>query len=120
MVSLKRCPMCGMYMIPEAASTTDVIWRCVCGYVEDKWNITYSNKTTYTGDGAVINVCNKDCTKCKFLNTKTDNEGYSWGYDCMKYEDSVLKKDFTNTKFFAISEGIKGGVNDRTIDRRIL
>lgn len=48
----------------------------------------------------MVNTCNKDCTKCRYLNIKTDNKSYPWGYDCLKYGDSVFKKDFTNTKEF--------------------
>ena len=63
----------------------------------------------------MTNVCNKDCAKCKFLNTKTDSKGYPWGYDCMKYGDSVLEKDFSNTKFFPVFEIVGGRASDRTI-----
>lgn len=56
----------------------------------------------------VIKVCNKDCLKCSLLNTKTDSKGYPWGYDCLKYGDSVLQKDFSNTKFFPIFENARG------------
>ena len=62
----------------------------------------------------MTNVCNRDCSKCNFLNTKTDSKGYPWGYDCMKYGDSVLEKDFSNTKVFAIFESTGGGAGDKT------
>lgn len=63
------------------------------------------------------NVCNKDCLKCNYLNTKADSKGYPWGYDCMKYGDSVLEKDFSSTKFFELFENVRGVASDRTVDR---
>ena len=45
-------------------------------------------------------TCDKDCTDCKKLNIKTDNLGYPWGYDCLKYGDSVLREQFKKTKEF--------------------
>lgn len=45
-------------------------------------------------------TCNKDCKKCKQLNVKTDNLGYAWGYECLKYGDSVLEEKFGDTKEF--------------------
>lgn len=41
--------------------------------------------------------CNKDCTK-------VDDRGYPWGYECLKYGNSVLQEDFRNTKTFCGSE----------------
>lgn len=64
----------------------------------------------------MTNVCNKDCLKCNYLNTKADSKGYPWGYDCMKYGDSVLEKDLSNTKFFPIFEVTGGGANNGTIN----
>ena len=29
--------------------------------------------------------CIKNCRKCKQLNGKTDDKGYPWGYECLKY-----------------------------------
>lgn len=46
--------------------------------------------------------CNRDCKKCNQLNTKTDSSGYLWGYECMKYNDSVRSKDFESTKEFDV------------------
>lgn len=48
--------------------------------------------------------CNKSCNECNYLNTKVDNKGYPWGYDCMKYNDSIFEEDFKNTKEFEILE----------------
>lgn len=45
-------------------------------------------------------TCNKDCKKCKSLNIKTDDKGYPWGYECLKYGDSVSKEHFGNGKDF--------------------
>ena len=44
--------------------------------------------------------CNRDCTKCKKLNIKTDDKGYPWGYECLKYDDSVFREHFQDTKEF--------------------
>lgn len=63
-------------------------------------------------------VCNKDCSKCSSLNTKTDSKGYPWGYNCLKYGDSVLQEDFSNTKFFPIFENARGEVSERILDRK--
>lgn len=45
-------------------------------------------------------VCNKNCNKCSKLNVRTDDKGYPYGYECMKYGDSVFRKEFLNTKYF--------------------
>lgn len=45
-------------------------------------------------------ICSKNCISCKRLNIKTDDKGYPWGYECMKYGDSVFQKEFTSTKSF--------------------
>lgn len=44
--------------------------------------------------------CNKDCKKCKNLGARTDDNGYPFGYECLKYGDSVLKEKFEDTKYF--------------------
>lgn len=44
--------------------------------------------------------CNKDCAKCNHLNVRTDNLGYPWAYECLKYEDSVFYEKFKDTKEF--------------------
>lgn len=46
-------------------------------------------------------TCGKNCKNCRHLNVKIDNKGYPWGYDCLKYGDSVFEKDFTSTKSFS-------------------
>ena len=52
--------------------------------------------------------CNKDCLKCKNLNVKVDKKGYPWGYECLKYEDSVFQEEFTSSKNFPnYSKGTK-------------
>lgn len=45
-------------------------------------------------------VCNRDCGKCKQLNIKVDDKGYPWGYECLKYGDSVFREHFQDTKEF--------------------
>lgn len=47
-----------------------------------------------------MNKCEKNCKECSFLNTKTDKKGYPFGYDCLKYGNSVFPEDFHNTKEF--------------------
>lgn len=47
-----------------------------------------------------MKTCNKDCCKCRSLNTNTDDKGYPYSYTCLKYEDTVFQKDFQNTKKF--------------------
>lgn len=44
--------------------------------------------------------CNRDCTRCSKLNTNTDDKGYPWSYDCLKYGDSVQINQFRSTKQF--------------------
>lgn len=46
-------------------------------------------------------TCNRDCEKCKQLNIKVDKLGYPWGYECLKYGDSVFQEKFKNTKEFS-------------------
>lgn len=48
--------------------------------------------------------CNKNCNKCKQLNVRVDGKGYPYGYDCMKYGDSVFQSDFMDTKEFKTKE----------------
>lgn len=45
-------------------------------------------------------ICNRDCEKCKQLNVKVDKQGYPWGYECLKYGDSVFQEKFKDTKEF--------------------
>ena len=45
-------------------------------------------------------MCNKDCSRCKQLNVKTDDNGYPWGYECIKFGDSVFRDKFQDTKTF--------------------
>ena len=45
-------------------------------------------------------ICNRDCEKCKQLNVKVDKQGYPWGYEWLKYGDSVFQKKFKDTKEF--------------------
>ena len=32
-----------------------------------------------------MKVCNRDCNKCKHMNYLTDDKGYPYSYECMKY-----------------------------------
>ena len=40
------------------------------------------------------------CDSCKELNTRVDDKGYPYGFECMKYGDSVNRDDFYSTKEF--------------------
>lgn len=51
--------------------------------------------------------CNKNCKKCKQLNVRTDDKGYPYGYDCLKYGDSVFQYEFESTKEFKTEEDFK-------------
>lgn len=44
--------------------------------------------------------CNRDCNKCNHLNIRVDDKGYPYGYDCLKYGDSVFRNKFKDTKEF--------------------
>lgn len=44
--------------------------------------------------------CNKDCNTCKQLNGRIDDKGYPFGYECMKYGDSVFLEQFGDSKVF--------------------
>lgn len=44
--------------------------------------------------------CDKECDSCKELNTRVDDKGYPYGFECMKYGDSVSRDDFHSTKEF--------------------
>ncbi len=45
-------------------------------------------------------TCSRDCSKCKKLNTNTDDKGYPWSYECLKYGDTVPPEAFSSTKTF--------------------
>ena len=51
--------------------------------------------------------CNKNCNKCKKLSVRTDDKGYPYGYDCLKYGDSVFKDKFLSTKVFMTKRDIE-------------
>ena len=46
-----------------------------------------------------INLLNKK--------TRTDDKGYPYGYDCLKYGDSVFKDKFLSTKVFITKRDIE-------------
>ena len=48
--------------------------------------------------------CNRNCKQCKQLNIRTDNKGYPFGYDCIKYKNSVFQTEFESTKEFKTEE----------------
>ena len=48
--------------------------------------------------------CNKDCKKCSQLNTRVDGKDYPYGYECLKYEESVFENSFADTKTFIVND----------------
>ena len=50
--------------------------------------------------GGLMTICDRDCEKCSRLNIKVDKLGYPWGYECLKYGDSVIRKIFKDVKEF--------------------
>ena len=50
--------------------------------------------------GGLMAICDRDCEKCSRLNIKVDKLGYPWGYECLKYGDSVIRKNFKDVKEF--------------------
>lgn len=48
--------------------------------------------------------CSKNCENCKYLSGRTDNKGYPFGYECMRYGDSVFKEQFKGVKVFKTRE----------------
>lgn len=49
--------------------------------------------------------CQKNCNNCKQLNIRVDDKGYPYGYECMKYRDSVFESEFESTKYFFCTGG---------------
>ena len=45
-------------------------------------------------------TCNKDCSKCKQLSGRTEKNGQPWGYECLKYNNTVESTQFQSTKTF--------------------
>lgn len=45
-------------------------------------------------------VCGRDCEKCKSLNGRAEKNGQPWGYECMKYGDTIDKDQLHSTKTF--------------------
>lgn len=37
-----------------------------------------------------MNSCNKDCSTCRYLNGRTDDKGYPFAWECLKYELSEI------------------------------
>ncbi len=66
------------------------------------YNVTVQQVTEILkGEKYKINMkCKKDCRKCSQLNVRIDDKGYPYGYDCLKYGDSVFEEQFTNEKSF--------------------
>lgn len=52
-------------------------------------------------------TCNRNCKKCRYLSGRTDEKGYPFGYDCLKYQDSVFLEQFDKTKVFDAHQNAK-------------
>lgn len=44
--------------------------------------------------------CKRDCLTCKNLNTRVDDKGYPFAYECIKYDGSAFKHEFKSKKGF--------------------
>lgn len=55
-------------------------------------------------DNHDMQVCNRNCQTCKSLNGRTDDKGYPFGYECLKYGDSVFLEQFRDTKYFNMGD----------------
>lgn len=51
-----------------------------------------------------IKVCNRNCRKCGYMNVRTDRKGYPFGFDCLKYGDSIFPQYMESTKTFVKQE----------------
>lgn len=52
-------------------------------------------------------ICNRNCKKCRHLSGRTDDKGYPFGYDCLRYQDSVFFEQFDKTKVFDLHQNAK-------------
>ena len=47
--------------------------------------------------------CNKDCHKCrKYGSAKTDDKGYPFGYECLKYDEVIDLENVAKEKIFLV------------------
>lgn len=51
-----------------------------------------------------IKRCNKNCQKCMQLNGRTDDLGYPFMFECMKYDREIKPNEFTESKEFILEE----------------
>lgn len=47
-----------------------------------------------------IVTCNRNCEKCRSLNGRAEKNGQPWGYECMKYGNTVERSELHSTKTF--------------------
>lgn len=45
-------------------------------------------------------TCSRNCEQCRSLNGRAEKNGQPWGYECMKYGDTVEKSELHSTKTF--------------------
>ena len=49
--------------------------------------------------------CNKDCRKCnKYGSARTDDKGYPFGFECLKYNEAIDLEDVAKEKIFLIPD----------------
>lgn len=45
-------------------------------------------------------TCNKNCRKCGKLNAKTDDKGYPWAWECLKFNERIPQERLEHSKTF--------------------
>lgn len=49
--------------------------------------------------------CIKDCRKCnKYNSARTDDKGYPFGYECLKYNEAIDLQDVSKEKVFLVED----------------
>lgn len=49
--------------------------------------------------------CSKDCRKCnKYGSARTDDKGYPFGYECLKYNEAIDLQDVNKEKVFLVED----------------
>lgn len=48
--------------------------------------------------------CNRDCHKCRSASVRTDDKGYPFGIECLKYNDSLDIQMATKEKTFLVAD----------------
>ena len=48
--------------------------------------------------------CNRDCRKCRSASARTDDKGYPFGIECLKYNDCLDINMATKEKIFLVAD----------------